>query len=172
MGDNLLKRCCSCGKLFEIDNFYKNITTKDYLDAICKSCRSRYSKEYRDSRKHKFIYMIHEGKRATYIGSTVDLSTRISQHLNYHSHLKNYMKSNKWTEIKYISVDEDITERELRYLEQIFIEEICPILNHVSNSNFEDIEDDRLEYLTEVAYNSLEGLDAFCKTYKTNYSNI
>lgn len=179
-----LKRCGQCGEYFPHSYYNKNKTKYDGLDSFCRSCRSEYNRKYREAnqsyyrkyyndRKHNYIYLIMENKQIMYVGSTVnDLSYRISGHINGYSSIHNYMIKNNWTSIKYIPIDEDITEKELRAIEQIFIDEMCPMLNQAIASNFDDISENRIEYITELAYEYLDYYEEYSKVYKVNYSNI
>lgn len=184
--DLSLKRCGQCGEYLPHSDFNKNKSRYDGLDTFCRTCRREYNEKYRkanqsyykkyyNDRKHNYIYLIMEGKQIMYVGSTVnDLSYRISNHINYHSSssIRNYMKRNTWTSIKYIPIDEDITEKELRAIEQIFIDEMCPILNQATASTFENMSEDSIEFITELAYEYLDYYEEYAKTYKINYSNI
>ena len=173
--DNICKDCRNTynRKYYEDNAEYYREYQKQYRQDNSDYYRE-YQKQYRQDRKHNFIYFIVEGKRIMYIGSTInDLSFRISQHVNCYSNIRNYMKQNRWSKIKYISIDDDeITDRELRFIESVLIEEICPILNKVIMSKFDDIDEDRLQYLSEVAYEYLDNLENYIKTYKVNYSLI
>ena len=88
-----------------------------------------------------------------------------------YSNIRNYMKRNTWTKIAYVEVDDELSKRELRAVEQIFIEEICTILNKNCASNFNDIDNERMEIVSELAYHYLDNIENYCKIYKTNYSN-
>ena len=168
-----LKKCSCCQEYLTLSEFHRDSSTNDGLNGFCRDCKSSYNKRYRNDRKHNFVYMIIEGREIMYVGSTVnDLIYRISSHINLHSNIRNYMQKNVWTKIVYVSIEEeDITERELRVIEQIMIEEICPSLNQQCASVFNDIEDDRLQVVTELAYHLLDNLHTYCKVYKINYSN-
>lgn len=178
------KRCSQCRGYFPHSDFSRNKATVDGLDTLCRSCRSEYNRNYREvnpsynrdyctKNKRNCVYLIIENKQIMYIGSTInDLSYRVSSHLNGYTSIRNYMLKNTWTEIKYIHIDDDIEEHELRAIEQIFIDEMCPMLNQNIASNFDNISEDRMEYISELAYEKLEYYEKYSKTYKINYSNM
>ena len=177
------KKCSSCKDYLPLTEFNKNSYKSDGLDTMCRDCRVEYREQHRDyyreynrkyinSKKHNYIYFIIQDKQIVYIGSTIhDLSYRIRSHINLYSNIRNYMKRNTWTKIAYVEVDDELSKRELRAVEQIFIEEICTILNKNCASNFNDIDNERMEIVSELAYHYLDNIENYCKIYKTNYSN-
>lgn len=45
------KACTKCKESLEINNFYKNVRSKDGYSNNCKPCQSAYSKGYREKKK-------------------------------------------------------------------------------------------------------------------------
>lgn len=159
------KTCIKCGEILPISQFYKS---SKYVQSYCKNCKSELNKQWRQSNKHKtcdyqkkymqqftgkYIYSIHDiTGEVVYIGSTTNIMNRSSHHTSCYSNISDYMSQNRWLAIKYIKLSDDITENELRYLENEFILNYEPKLNKQSACvEFNFIEGDRLAYLMRLS---------------------
>ena len=159
------KACSKCGKAKPLSEFSKSKNSKDGLQWYCKEC----NKKYQDVGKSAYIYLIYQDKEIVYIGSTNNIKKRICNHLNYNTNLRNYIKKNTWSEIRYIEF-EGISRQELYYIEGVFIEEMIPSLNQVKVSC--SISSDRLQEVSELAYETLEHFQEVSEQYKKNYSKV
>lgn len=187
-----IKYCSKCGEFKSIDEFYKNRSKKDGLQSFCKECKKimdkkwnednegykkqhyqdnkqrykEHNKQYREERKSHYLYMIYEGGQVVYIGSSSDVINRISGHISCNSNISDYMRLNQWTSIKFLNIEEYVhSKKEREFIENIFIEEICPYLNKIgANVGLDDTS--REEVLSFVAYNLLDNIDELFTTYK------
>ncbi len=80
------KVCTCCGIEFTLDNFRKRINYKYGLDSLCKNCRSKKQKEYRD--KHRDI--LSEIKKRYRISEKYKLCKK--KYLNSDSYFKSKLK--------------------------------------------------------------------------------
>lgn len=191
------KLCTKCKQTKHISQFAKNSSKIDGLQDWCRECRNSYNNDYRKENKEYFksynreyyannrdkinqylkkyredhlshyIYIIFEDKALMYIGSCVDIVNRSSLHINCHSNIKNYMRLNKWSSIKYIDIGEYINSKQEReFIEHLLINECCPALN--SKTSLKTLDDEvREEQLTSMGFEILDHMELFT-TYKTN----
>lgn len=172
--------CSRCGEELEWES-------RDYY---CKECRADYNRKYkadhkeeiaekqRDyrARKHyrQFVYIIWgriDGMVVPlYIGST-KRPRRTSEHLSG----RNGTSAEQWVEfgihkVEYADVTELVDSRaEREYLEELFIEELEPMLNKRAINS--PISEERMEELSEIMYNELvefRELEIIPKTKKTS----
>jgi hypothetical protein len=69
------KRCTKCGKIKSIEDFCKDLSTKDGLSYWCKSCLKQYNKKQRENaKKYTDEHGIPKRKRCTKCGKTKDAS--------------------------------------------------------------------------------------------------
>lgn len=47
----MLKRCCRCKEIKELNSFYKKTQSRDGYDWICKVCKNNENKKYKESIK-------------------------------------------------------------------------------------------------------------------------
>ena len=180
----MMKLCTRCNTTKPVEEFSKNISTKDGLQAYCKPCKYQIDTEYRLNNKDKlnayyrqyreenlshYIYLIYEGAEIIYIGSCNSLN-RLYNHCKGYSHIADKIQG-RWTEIKYLDIGEYMNSKhEREYIESIFIDEIEPTLNRNMNIKIDDAR--REEELSMLAYDFLDLKDDIFITYKTNYDKI
>jgi len=79
-----LKRCTKCGESQPHDKFYNNKTTKDGLQAWCKTCWAENQRRYRATTKGRAIMKSYRDPRlATEIGRAAE-SARVMRRYNKH----------------------------------------------------------------------------------------
>jgi hypothetical protein len=59
---NRMKTCKICGVEKHLDEFFKQLATKDGLDSKCKPCKYEYNKRYNNSKAKKQYYQINKTK--------------------------------------------------------------------------------------------------------------
>ena len=111
------KKCAVCDEEFR---------TKHITRCYCKSCYSSYQKAYREEHKDRgyYLYIILNNNEILYVGATESIAYRIEQqHLKGHSHIKELMLSDRWTNIKYLDITNLVKNREeMLLLENSLIE--------------------------------------------------
>lgn len=96
------KTCTSCNKKKDINDFYKNIHTKNGLVSCCKLCLNIKNKKYREANKKKI-----KERRAKYYKKNKDRLKKCS---------KIYKDKNKDKTIEYLKKNEErIKERRVKY---------------------------------------------------------
>lgn len=115
------KKCSKCGA---------KITKKD---GYCRSCRSKYNKQYKRHIAGNYIYIfVGRDLEPLYVGSCKYIGIRTSDHLNGHSHLKRTLADWKLlglNNIEYAIVDVE-TKKERLYIEKYLIDKWEPLLNN------------------------------------------
>lgn len=101
----------------------------------CSECFRKYKKHWDNSHKGYFLYIIMDkNKKILYVGITENIKTRMDNHLNANSHIKNLIQSNEWNVIKFTDLTNLITNREeLEVLENDLIQSYNPKYNKKVN---------------------------------------
>lgn len=170
------KICTKCNKELTLECFSKNVTTKDGLQYYCKDCMKTYntiSNANRKLSKHNDLYVVYdEYENVQYVGSTI-------QNINFrmYCHKNSSLKSSKYIskiingeelgKILFIRLDEySLTEKELRYIEQCFIDSLKPTLNiNSACANLDNIDINRLAYIDKLAVNLVDSFEDNAMTY-------
>lgn len=137
----LTKQCVKCKEELGLDNFNVCNKNADGLQSYCRACQSAYKydddgwcqdnkehigdyhKAYRENLKGYYLYIVLDEKKVEYVGATEILKERINQHLSCNSNIKELIKSNNWTCIKYLDVGNLVYNRkEMLLLENALIE--------------------------------------------------
>ena len=176
------KICTKCNKELTLECFSKNIASKDGLQQYCKACRkviynnnreyhSQYKKQYIKNNRHDDLYIVYdEYENVQYVGSTI-------QNINFrmYCHKNSSLKSSEYItkiingeelgKILFIRLDEyNLTETELRYIEQCFIDSLEPTLNiNSACTNIDKI--DRLAYIDKLAVHLIDSFNDIAMTY-------
>lgn len=179
--NEILKQCVKCKKELTLDNF--NVCNKniDGLQSYCRACQSDYKyddgwcqdnkehivdyyKAYRENRKGYYLYIVLDNDKHLYVGATEILKERINQHLSCNSNIKELIKSNNWTCIKYLDISNIVNNREeMLLLENSLIELYNTDYNH-KKSIIRNVDKHReFELLSEI-----HSFDKFWITYCEN----
>lgn len=153
--------CSICGDEFTDSNKYSS---------YCKPCKSYYNKQYRiDNEQHikqymyklrhtgYYIYIFCKGNEVQYVGATEGIYYRIHyQHLKGLSHIKDFINSDEWDNVKYMDLTDIIDDRkELLFCEDYFIDKFKPQKNKsLSNIHLaDDIVKNLLEKIDKLLFN-------------------
>lgn len=196
-----LKKCVRCGIEKEVSEFAKHSSNKDGLQSYCKGYANAYAKDYRsanadrlkvnaksyyianadrlkayakdynEANKGNYLYLIYRGKQIVYVGSCSYLSKRISNHINCHSNIAEYMREDNWIAIKTLDIADIVNSKEEReFIEYILIQELEPSWN--VNSNKSDIYyTEREQDLVSSAMDIIDNLDYYFNVYRENYNS-
>lgn len=117
MNNIIIKKCASCGGEF---------ATKHKTKAYCNSC---YNK--RNYHNGYYLYIVtDDNNKVFYVGCTEGLHMRMSSHLNGYTKIKDLIKSDRWSYIKYLDISNTVCNREeLLMLENALIELYSPEYN-------------------------------------------
>ena len=159
------KQCSKCVELKHISDFNKYGTS---YQNYCKECQ----KEYRDNMKGNYLYFIYCNNNIKYVGSTNNYKARLSNHLNCYTRIKDYIKEDLWDRIDVLEIEEDITRQDLFVLEQLFIDNILPCWNKSAACNFDNVDYDKFDYLSELAYHYMQVFDIDSFTYIQNKAKL
>lgn len=99
----MVKQCSKCKKVLSFDNFNKKSSGKYGIEAICKTCRSEYSRAYRARPEvKKLLAEHHKGYRSGYIKTFKGKAARWRWHRS-----DRVKRRNLGTDMFYVS-DKDI----------------------------------------------------------------
>lgn len=190
-----IKTCTKCNEELTLDKFSKNKTNKDGLQSWCKKCISQYKidrkeryreyyknyyiknkeyfKNYKSINKHNDLYIVFDGyNNIKYVGSTIEsVNVRMSKHKVSKRKASEYVGKVATGEengkILFIRLDNlNLSEIELRYIEQCFIDKLRPSLNkNKACSKYDLIDNDRLIELNEIAINLIDNFSDVAITY-------
>ena len=165
------KKCSGCKEILPVEEFNKKSDTSDGLQTYCKKCKNLHYKKWKQNNQHSDLYFVIDGSsddnEFLYVGSsTQSVSTRISSHKCKNNQVGMAIK-NESTKILYIRVDNyGLTEKELHYLEQCFIDEFEPQKNiRKAYTEHVFIEADRLAYLLSLFNELLYKFDDIAQEY-------
>lgn len=164
--------CSICGKEF---------TDRNKYSYYCKPCKKEYNRQYRidnkdynkqyyiDNKdyfkqyKYKlthtgyYIYIFCKGNEVNYVGATEGIYYRVHcQHLKGLSHIKDFINSDDWDNVKYMDLTDIIDDRkELLFIEDYFINKFNPKKNKsLSNIHLaDDISKNLLEKVDKLLFN-------------------
>lgn len=157
------KVCSKCKQELSIDMFYKH--TRDGYQCWCKTCKSKYYQ----ANKHYDLYVVYdEFGTVQYIGSTTEgINVRMSKHKYANSYAGRVASGDILGKILFIRLDEyNLVEYELRYIEQLFIDNCDPLQNKYNACiNLDYIEADRFAYIHDLYNDLLDNFNDIAITY-------
>lgn len=74
------KKCTECKKVHVITDFHKDSNKKYGFKSSCKICRKKYDKGRYEEQYGRYIHIIKVDNIPWYVGSTTNISHRISNH--------------------------------------------------------------------------------------------